>query len=98
MGVVCTLDSILVDNIPEVMSAVGLYASQEDFDNMMNEIKYTSFVFTGELQQELSFEELVRLFVNHRPVDPLLDVDVQNAFETICSKYVVQYKTLFCIY
>lgn len=68
------------------MAAIGLYASQDEFQNMINEIRYSSFVFTGILQDGVTIEELIMLYVNHRPVEGLIDDDVRNAFNIICSK------------
>ena len=69
------------------MSAIGLYASEEEFQNMINEIRYSNFVFTGILQDGVTIEELIMLYVNHRPIEALIEDDVRNAFNLICSRY-----------
>ena len=81
-----SLDSIPVDDIPEIMSAVGLYASVEDFNNMMNEIRYKDFVLTGKLCEVVTMEELIKLYVNHSPFEPLIDADILRAFNVISDR------------
>lgn len=81
------IDTIPVESIPDIMSAIGLYASEEEFQNMINEIRYSNFVFTGILQDGVTIEELIMLYVNHRPVEALIEEDVRNAFNLICSRY-----------
>ena len=80
------VDTITVECIPDIMSAIGLYASEEEFQNMINEIRYSNFVFTGILQDGVTIEELIMLYVNHRPVEALIEDDVRNAFNMICSR------------
>lgn len=82
----CYLDTISVDFIPEIMQAIGLYASQEGRTDMINEIKYSTFVVTGLLTMDVTLEELVKLYVNHRPSEPLVAADIHKAFQIICSR------------
>ena len=41
--------AIPVDEIPSLVRAVGYYPSEEEITNMVNEIKYKSFMVTGQL-------------------------------------------------
>ena len=75
-----------MDDIPEIMSAVGLYASVDDFNNMMNEIRYKDFVLTGKLCEVVTMEELIKLYVNHSPFEPLIDADILRAFNVISDR------------
>jgi hypothetical protein len=68
------------------MNAIGLYASEEDFLNMTNEIKHSTYTINGEYQTQVTLEELIKLYVNHRPLEPLLDEDILKAFNTILNK------------
>lgn len=74
---------ILVDEIPSLFRAVGYYPSEEEIENICNEIKYKNFMSTGLTQNDISLDEVIKLYVNHRPVNPLSSADIDDAFETI---------------
>ena len=58
-----------------MMRALGYYPTNKEIENMMNEVKYSHFLETGQYETELNLSSFVkflifniRLFVNHRPV------------------------------
>jgi WD40 repeat protein len=77
---------IHVDEISALSRAIGFYPTEEEIENMCNEIRYKNFMITGEAQDELSIEEFIKLYVNHRPVNPLNSNEIDNAFEVIEEK------------
>lgn len=77
---------IHISEISSLMRAVGFYPTEEEVENMCNEIRYQNFITTGEAQDELSLEEVIKLYVNHRPVNPLNSNEIDNAFELIADK------------
>ena len=77
---------IHVDEIASLCRAIGYYPTEEEIENMSNEIRYKNFMTTGEAQDELGIEEFIRLYVNHRPVNPLNSNEIDNAFEVIEEK------------
>jgi hypothetical protein len=52
---------------------------------VVNEVRYKTFVNTGETQEYVNLCELVRLYVNHRPALPLDKQLIRQAFEAICQ-------------
>lgn len=42
--------------------------SPHQIENMVNEIKYASFTQTGNTVEDIDLNDLIRLYVNHRPV------------------------------
>jgi cilia- and flagella-associated protein 251 len=77
---------IHVGEIASLCRAIGFYPTEEEIENMCNEIRYKNFMITGEAQDELSIEEFIKLYVNHRPVNPLNSNEIDNAFEVIEEK------------
>ena len=77
---------IHVDEISSLARAIGFYPTEEEVENMSNEIRYKNFMTTGEAQDELCIEEFIKLYVNHRPVNPLNSNEIDNAFEIIEEK------------
>jgi Ca2+-binding EF-hand superfamily protein len=62
---------IPLEEIPALVRAVGFYPSEEEVMHMINEIRYKSFMVTGETQDYIGLDEFIRLYVNHCPVIPL---------------------------
>jgi len=52
----------------------------------MAEIRYKRYVETGKLVEEITFEELVRLYVNHRPAFGLCMRHIKDAFRTFVEE------------
>lgn len=52
----------------------------------MAEVRYKSYAETGELVEEITFEEFVRLYVNHRSVFELCAHQVKEAFRTFVEE------------
>ena len=106
--------SIPLEEIPSMMRAIGYYPSEEEITNMVNEIRYKSFMVTGQLENTVQMvrvyrnsaaqsaytynlppfpwslspifqAEFIKLYLNHRPVLPLNNSQITQAFETICA-------------
>ena len=54
--------------LPNLMRALGFYPTELEIENMCSEIRYSSFTATGQTKEELDLNDLIRLYVNHRPV------------------------------
>ncbi|KAH6584921.1 hypothetical protein BASA60_000761 [Batrachochytrium salamandrivorans] len=54
--------------MPSIMQAMGFYPSNQEIDDMINEVKFSKFVHgKGEEVSTLTLLDLIKLFVNHRP-------------------------------
>lgn len=76
---------IPLEEIPALVRAVGFYPSEEEVMHMINEIRYKSFMVTGETQDYIGLDEFIRLYVNHRPVIPLERKAIRDAFTFIAE-------------
>jgi len=74
---------IPLEEIPSLVRAVGFYPTEEEVANMINEVRYKTFMNTGELQNEVDVDEFIRLFLNHRPALPLSNTQIAAAFDAI---------------
>ena len=50
---------------------------------MVAEVRYSSFMKTGQLEEEIGLNDFIKLYINHRPVLPLNNAQVLSAFETV---------------
>ncbi|KAJ3086997.1 Cilia- and flagella-associated protein 251 [Physocladia obscura] len=60
------------------MQAMGYYPSEHEIENMLNEVKYSS-LSEGELIDSISFPDLIKLYINHKPVFDYSEQDLLEA-------------------
>jgi len=78
------LDGMIpVEEIPHLLCALGYFPTQLEIKNMTNEVKYSKFGESGEYVDRIGFEDLVKLYINHRPVFAVGPEQVQQAFESL---------------
>ncbi|KAJ3152729.1 Cilia- and flagella-associated protein 251 [Geranomyces michiganensis] len=73
--------TVSLEQVPLIMQAMGYYPSQAETDDMLNEVRYAG-CFQGadaQLRHEVGFEELVKLYVNHRPLEDYTQKDIFEA-------------------
>ena len=76
---------IPVTEVPSLVRAVGFYPSEEEVSNMVAEVRYSTFMKTGMLEEEISLNDFIKLYINHRPVLPLNNAQVLSAFEAVSN-------------
>ncbi|KFP24469.1 WD repeat-containing protein 66, partial [Colius striatus] len=74
---------IPLEEIPSVMRAMGFYPSEEQIEEMLNEVKFSKYVDTGEQVTRINLEDLIKLYVNHRPAFGLSMTEIQRAFRVL---------------
>lgn len=75
--------TVPLEEIGYLMRAMGYYPSQQEIDNMMNEVKYSKFTNTGKVVNALDMDTLLRVFVNHRPVYGVDRNEIKEAFNVL---------------
>ncbi|KAJ3190704.1 Cilia- and flagella-associated protein 251 [Irineochytrium annulatum] len=60
-------DTVEIGEVPSIMQAMGFYPSGQEIEDMLNEVKFSK-VEEGQLVEAITFDDLIKLFVNHRPV------------------------------
>ena len=53
-----------LENISEMMQALGYYPTKKEIENMMNEVKYSEYLETGKFVTELNLSTFVKFFCN----------------------------------
>ncbi|XP_018056834.1 PREDICTED: WD repeat-containing protein 66-like [Atta colombica] len=79
-------DTVVVEQIPNLMRAIGYFPTNKEIENIMTEVYYKRYVETDKLLQEITFEEFVRLYVNHRPVFAIYMRHIKEAFHTFIEE------------
>ncbi|NXS53171.1 CF251 protein, partial [Brachypteracias leptosomus] len=74
---------IPLEEIPSVMRAMGFYPSEEKIEEMINEVKFSKFVDTGEQVTEINLGDFIKLYINHRPAFGLSMKRIRQAFQVL---------------
>ncbi|XP_065594798.1 cilia- and flagella-associated protein 251 [Cyrtonyx montezumae] len=74
---------IPLEEIPSVMRAMGFYPSEEEIEEMMNEVKFSEYVDTGEQATKINLGDFIKLYINHRPAFGLSMKTIRRAFQVL---------------
>lgn len=84
-------DTVDVSQIESLMQAVGYYPTKEECNNMICEVKYSEAESSNQIKSSLTFPELIKLYVNHRPINPLTEDSLFDALSKVQAvDYLVQ--------
>ncbi|NXO91619.1 CF251 protein, partial [Certhia brachydactyla] len=74
---------IPLEEIPSVMRAIGFYPSEEEIEDMINEVKFSKYADTGEEVTEINLGDFIKLYINHRPALGLSMKTIERAFHVL---------------
>ncbi|XP_071509123.1 cilia- and flagella-associated protein 251-like [Diadema antillarum] len=74
---------IPLSEMPFVMRAMGHYPSEQEVEDMINEIKFSKYVDTGEYVSYIDLGTFIKLYVNHRPAFGISEEQLQWAFDIL---------------
>eukprot|EP00455_Lapot_gusevi_P017112 TRINITY_DN1903_c0_g1_i2.p1 TRINITY_DN1903_c0_g1~~TRINITY_DN1903_c0_g1_i2.p1 ORF type:complete len:249 (-),score=59.15 TRINITY_DN1903_c0_g1_i2:45-791(-) len=78
-------NTITVEESLNLMKALGYYPSHQQMQQLAHEVKYGQLVTTGRFQDKISFNQLIRLYVNHRPVFHVGKEEIREAFKVLAD-------------
>ncbi|KAL2741004.1 cilia- and flagella-associated protein 251-like isoform X1 [Vespula squamosa] len=78
-------DMASIKQIPNLMRAVGYFPSNKELENILCEVSYKNYAETGQLLDEITFEDFVKLYINHRPVFGYSTREMKKAFASFCE-------------
>ena len=72
-----------VEELPNLMRAMGYYPTEQEVKNIIDEVKYSAFTQMAVPTTHVNIDEFIRLFVNHRPVYGIGKNNIEEAFEAL---------------
>jgi WD40 repeat protein len=77
--------TVPLDELPNLMRAMGYYPTEQEVENMKDEVRFSNFTETGQYSNSIDLETFIRLFVNHRPVYGIGKNNIESAFEALTA-------------
>jgi len=68
-----------ISEVASILQAIGYYPSEQDIEDIKNEIKYSKVLETGDYIEYIEFEDLIRIYLNHRPASDLTKSQIEKA-------------------
>jgi len=72
-----------VDELPNLMRAMGYYPTEQEVKNIIDEVKYSQFTQMAVPTTHVSLDRFITLFVNHRPVYGIGKNNIEEAFQSL---------------
>ena len=75
--------TVPLEELPNLMRAMGYYPTDQEVHNMKDEVKFSVFSDQGDPTNNVNMDTFIKLFVNHRPVYGIGKNTIEDAFRDL---------------
>ena len=75
--------TVPLEELPNLMRAMGYYPTEQEVQNMKDEVKFSVFSDQGDPTNHVNMDTFIKLFVNHRPVYGIGKNTIEDAFRDL---------------
>ncbi|KAK9722521.1 WD domain, G-beta repeat [Popillia japonica] len=78
-------DCIALTEVPDLMRACGFYPTEYEVEIMLNDVRLHFLQLSDTNEEEITFIDFIKLYINHRPAHGISLDKLRRAFEGFCE-------------